>query len=46
VPTIIGKNGLEKIIDYHLDSAEKVKFDASAFAVRNMNAALRDLNLI
>jgi len=46
VPTIIGKNGLEKIIDYHLDSAEKVKFDVSALAVRNMNAALRDLNLI
>ena len=46
VPTIIGKNGLEKIIDYHLDSDEKAKFDASALAVRNMNAALRDLNLI
>jgi len=46
VPTIIGKNGLEKIIDYHLDPAEKVKFDASAVAVRNMNVALRDLNLI
>ena len=37
VPTIIGKNGLEKIVDYHLDSDEKAKFDASAHAVRNMN---------
>jgi len=46
VPTIIGKNGLEKIIDYHLDAAEKAKFDASALAVRNMNASLSDLNLI
>ncbi len=46
VPTIIGKNGLEKIIDYPLDAAEKAKFDASALAVRNMNASLSDLNLI
>ena len=46
VPTIIGKNGLEKIIDYPLEAAEKAKFDASALAVRNMNASLRDLNLI
>ena len=46
VPTIIGKNGLEKIIDYPLDAAEKAKFDASALAVRNMNASLSNLNLI
>ena len=46
VPTIIGKNGLEKIIDYPLGAAEKAKFDASALAVRNMNASLSDLNLI
>ena len=46
VPTIIGKNGLEKIIDYPLEAVEKAKFDASALAVRNMNASLRDLNLI
>jgi hypothetical protein len=29
-----------------LDAAEKAKFDASALAVRNMNASLSDLNLI
>ena len=46
VPTIIGKNGLEKIIDYPLDAAEKAKFDASALVVRNMNASLSNLNLI
>ena len=40
VPCIIGKNGVEEIIDIHLNDAEKVLFGKSAAAVRSMNEAL------
>lgn len=40
VPCIIGKNGVEKIIDINLDENEKTLFAKSADAVRNMNDAL------
>ena len=40
VPCIIGKNGVEKIIDINLDENEKALFAKSADAVRNMNDAL------
>ena len=40
VPCIIGKNGVEEIIDIHLNDAEKVLFEKSAAAVRSMNEAL------
>jgi malate dehydrogenase len=40
VPCIIGKNGVEAIIDIHLNDAEKVLFEKSAAAVRSMNEAL------
>ncbi len=40
VPVVIGKNGWEKIIDFNLNDEEKEKFNKSAEAVRNMNAAL------
>jgi len=40
VPCIIGKNGVEKIIDINLDENEKTLFSKSADAVRNMNDAL------
>lgn len=40
VPVIVGKNGIEKIVEYNLSADEKAKFAASAEAVRNMNAAL------
>lgn len=43
VPCIIGKNGVEEIIDVKLDSAEKGLFEKSAEAVRNMNGALKDI---
>jgi malate dehydrogenase len=37
VPCIIGKNGVEKIVDINLSDAEKALFVKSADAVRNMN---------
>lgn len=40
VPCIIGKNGVEEIIDIKLNDAEKALFAKSADAVRNMNEAL------
>ncbi|GAA4768078.1 MULTISPECIES: malate dehydrogenase [Flavobacterium] len=40
VPCIIGKNGLEEIIDIKLNDAEKALFAKSADAVRGMNDAL------
>jgi len=44
VPVIIGKNGWERIVEFNLSSEEKELFEASAVAVRKMNAAL-DENL-
>jgi malate dehydrogenase len=43
VPCIIGKNGIEQILDIKLSDAEKAAFAKSADAVRNMNG---DLNSI
>ena len=43
VPVVIGKNGWEKIIDFNLTGEEQAKFNKSAEAVRNMNAALEGL---
>ena len=40
VPTIIGKNGWEKIIDLNLNDKESASFEKSASAVRTMNEAL------
>ena len=40
VPSIIGKNGCEKIINLNLNDQEMVKFADSASAVRKMNLAL------
>lgn len=41
VPCIIGKNGVEQIVDIQLNDAEKALFAKSADAVRNMNADLK-----
>jgi malate dehydrogenase len=41
VPCIIGKNGIEQIVDIKLNDAEKALFAKSADAVRNMNADLK-----
>jgi len=43
VPCIIGKNGLESIVDVKLNDQENEKFTQSAAAVRNMNDALKEI---
>ena len=40
VPCIIGKNGIEKIVEFDLNDEEKALFKASAEAVHATNAAL------
>ena len=42
VPCIIGKNGVESILDLGLNSDEMKKFRESSTSVRNMNDALKD----
>jgi malate dehydrogenase len=42
VPCIIGKNGVEEILDINLNEAEKALFAKSAEAVRSMNSALSE----
>jgi len=44
VPCIIGKNGVEAIVDVQLDAAEQEKFTKSAQAVRTMNDALGSIS--
>lgn len=43
VPCIIGKNGLEKIVDIKLNDEEKALFAKSADAVRAMNGDLKSV---
>jgi len=43
VPVQLGRNGLEKIIEYKLDSDEKAMFDKSAAAVKETHDALKKL---
>ena len=43
VPCIIGKNGLEQIVEIDLNDAEKALFAKSADAVRSMNDVLKTL---
>lgn len=43
VPCIIGKNGLEEIVNINLNDNEKALFAKSADAVRNMNADLKSV---
>jgi malate dehydrogenase len=45
VPVVIGKNGWEKIIDYHLNAEEQEAFNKSADAVRAMNDVLKTLSI-
>ena len=40
VPCILGRNGIEKIVEFDLNDKEKELFEASAAAVRKTNAAL------
>jgi malate dehydrogenase len=43
VPCIIGKNGVEQIVDVALNDAEKALFAKSADAVRAMNGDLKSI---
>lgn len=43
VPCIIGKNGLESIVDVQLNDTEQEKFNQSAAAVKTMNKALKEV---
>ena len=43
VPVQLGRNGLEKIIEYKLDADEKAMFDKSAAAVKETHDALKKL---
>jgi malate dehydrogenase len=46
VPVILGKNGIEKIVELDLNADEKEKFAASAKSVKGNVATLKELNLI
>lgn len=46
VPVVIGKNGVEGIIDYKLNDEEKVLFEKSAAAVRATNNVLKEINIL
>ena len=45
VPVILGKNGIEKIIQYELTEEEQAAFNKSADAVRSMNNVLTTLSI-
>ncbi len=46
VPAIIGRNGVEKIVEVELNAEEKELFEKSAAAVRKTNDVLAEMNAI
>ena len=46
VPTIIGRNGVEKIVELELTAEEKALFEASANADRKTNDVLKEINVL
>ncbi len=46
VPVVIGKNGVEEILDYKLNEEEKALFEKSANAVRATNDVLKEINVL
>lgn len=46
VPAIIGKNGIEEIVEIELDDAEKAKLEESAVAVSKTNGVLSEMSII
>jgi malate dehydrogenase len=46
VPCIIGKNGIEKIVEIELNEAEKALFAASEEAVAKTTAILKEINVL
>jgi malate dehydrogenase len=45
VPVVIGKNGVEKIVEVQFTAAEKAAFDKSCAAVRDLIEAFRKLGV-
>ena len=43
VPVMLGRNGMEKIVEYPLDETEKAMFEKSAAAVKETHDALKSL---
>ena len=46
VPVIIGKNGVEKIVEIKLSSEEKSQFDKSIKAVRDLFEAAKKIDTV
>ncbi|MCC8089287.1 MAG: malate dehydrogenase [Rikenellaceae bacterium] len=46
IPAVIGKNGVEKILEIKLTEEEKALFAKSADAVRKTNDVLKEINLL
>lgn len=46
VPAVIGRNGIEKIVEIELTAAEKEAFEKSAAAVRKTNSVLHEIGAI
>ena len=46
VPAIIGRNGIEKIVDFKLNAEEKALFEKSADAVRATNNVLKEIKAL
>ena len=44
VPVIIGKNGIEKIVELSLDNAEKINFNNSISAVQDLFDAAKKID--
>ena len=44
VPVIIGRNGVEKIIELELSTDEKINFDKSVAAVRDLYSAAKKID--
>jgi malate dehydrogenase len=43
VPVMLGRTGVEKIIEYSMDDEEKAQFEKSAASVKEVHEALRNL---
>lgn len=46
VPVVIGRTGVESIIDYKLDAAETALFEKSVAAVKATNDVLKEINVL
>ena len=46
VPAIIGRKGVESIVDLHLNDEEKALFERSADAVRKTNGVLKEIGIL